>query len=385
MTRTLTPVFPNITRSSSPLVGLAIGLFLWSTSTGCASEARSQPEVDQREVFPIATARTEDSVVERKYVAEVRAVRYAEVRTRVDGIIDQTLVDEGQAVKTGASLFTINASDLKQSVAAAKAAVVGAEAELRASELEFESTRLLHDKDVVSKAELELSRARVEALQAKVSEWRATLGRAEVELGYARIRAPFDGVVNRLIHKAGSAVTESTLLTTIADTSEVHAYFRLTEREYLEFVAREGAERPREVWLELVDGSMHPEPGILDAVENEVDQDTGSIALRARFKNPAGVIKHGSGGKVVLRQQLPNALLVPQKATFETQGDVFVFTVDQDNVARARKIEPKLRLGEDFVIDAGLTADERFVLEGAQKLRDGVKIETALPSPVSEG
>jgi membrane fusion protein (multidrug efflux system) len=370
--------FPAVAPRARHWLGRLV-LFGHTLLIGCASEAKSEPNSVQRETFPVAKARIEDSIVERKYVTEVRAVRYAEVRTRVEGILNKVLVDEGQAVKGGAPLFTINARDLKQAVTGAKAAEVGAEAELRAAELEFRNTQLLFDKDVVSKAELDLSQARVDALRAKVAEWNATVGRSEVELGYAQIGAPFDGVVNRIPHKAGSAVTEAALLTTVADTSEVHAYFRLTEREYLEFAARRQDDRPKQAWLELVDGSMHPEPGVIDAVENEVDRQTGSIALRAKFPNSEGLIKHGSGGKVVLRQKLPKALLVPQQATFEVQGDLFVFIVDQDNVAHARKIEPKLRLGADFVLDAGLTPDERFVLEGAQKLRDGAKVETSPP------
>lgn len=347
---------------------------------GCAGEAKSEPEPVRSEVFPVAQPRTEDTVVERKYVAELRAVRYAELRTRVEGIVDKVTVDEGQAVTAGASLFTINAGHLKQAVTAAKAAMIGAEAELRAAEIELQNTQLLLDEDVVSQAAFDSTRAKVDALEARVAEWKATVARAEVELGYAQIRAPFDGVVNRIPHKAGSTVTAEALLTTIADTSEMHAYFRLTEREYLELAGRQADEPRQQAWLELVDGTLFPHPGVIDAVENEVDRNTGSIALRAKFPNPKGLLKHGSGGKVVLKTTLPNALLIPQKATFEVQGDLFVFTLDQNNVVSTRKVEAKVRAGSDFVLENGLSPDERFVLEGAQKLRDGAKIETSPPS-----
>lgn len=353
--------------------------------SACASEAKSEPEPAVAEVFPVATPRVQDVVVERKYVAELRAVRYAEVRARVGGILEKVVADEGQAVRAGEPLFTINARHLMQGVTAAKATVVGAEAELRSAEIELQNTQLLFDEDVVSQAALDSVQAKVDALAAKVAEGKATVGRAETELGFAQIRAPFEGVLNRIPHKAGSAVAEGILLTTIADTSEVHAYFRLTEREFLEFT-RSTTARPKRVRFELVDGSSFPEPGVVDAVENEVDRDTGSIALRARFPNPHGLLKHGSGGKVVLEETLPKALLIPQKATFEIQGDLFVFAVDDGNVARARRVEPRVRVGGDFVLEAGLEPAERFVLEGSQKLRDGAKIETS-PShtPVWEG
>src|SRR5690606_37209366 len=142
------------------------------------------------------------------------------------------------------------------------AAMVDAEAELRAAELEFQNTQLLFEVNVVSQAALESTRAKVDAIEAKVAEWKASVGRTEVELGYAQLRAPFDGVINRIPHKAGSAVTDGALLTTIADTSEVHAYFRLTEREYLELTARSADDAPKQVRLELVDGSLLPQPGV---------------------------------------------------------------------------------------------------------------------------
>lgn len=360
-----------------------LSLALPSTLLGCAEDARSEPAQAAVDTFPVGSPRVEDTIVERAYVAEIQAVRYAEVRARIKGILEKVAVDEGQTVKDGDLLFTINARDLSQEVAAARAATLGAEAELQAAEVEVENTKLLFDKNVVAAAELALAQARVDALKAKVDEGRASAGRAAVELGYARVTAPFAGVVNRIPNKAGSAISEEALLTTVADTSEVFAYFRVSEQEYLQYNAKTNAGTPEEVWLELVDGSRFDAPGVIDAVENEFDRDTGSIAFRAKFPNADGVLKHGSGGKVIVKTRLPGALLIPQPSTFEVQGDLFVYVVDADGLAQARKIQPKVRAGEYFVLESGLELTDRFVLEGVQKIRDGAKIAVA-PEQVRE-
>ncbi len=344
-------------------------------AVACKPGVKPEPiaSADAALALPVASPIVADRSIEREYVAEIRAVRYAEIRSRIKGVVEAVAVDEGQAVKAGDMLFSIDARALKKEVLAARAATATAEAELRGGQLERENVQLLIDKNVVSKAEVAILDARIQTLKAKVEEARAGAGRAAVELGYATIKAPFDGVVNRIPRKVGSAVAEDELLTTITDTSDVYAYFRVSEREYLEYSAA-SAERPKEVALELADGSTFPVTGIIDAIESEFDKDTGNIAFRAKFSNAAGTLKHGSSGKVVLKTEMRGALLVPQKSTFEVQGEIFVYALDADNTARTRKLVPRARLSDAFVVEAGLQKDDRFVLEGVQKVKEGSRV-----------
>lgn len=360
------------------LGGCSVVLTLVALLTGCGGQAKATHQVTTAEAYTVAYPTVSDAVMEREYVAEIRAARYAEVRARVRGIVEVVAVDEGQAVKAGQHLFSIGAHDLEQELVAAKAAAVAAQAELQAARLELNNSQLLFDKNVISAAELAMTKAKVAALEAKVRELKAASARAAVELGYARITAPFSGVVNRIPNRVGSAIAEEELLTTIADTSEVYAYFRLSERDYLQQRSEFHGDRPLEVWLKLADGSRFSRPGVVDAVANEFDRETGSIAVRARLDNENAALKHGSSGKIVLETELPEAILVPQEATFEVQGNIFVYAVDADDVVHTRKVVPKLRLDEHFVVESGLTAADRFVLEGTQKLSEGVKIQ-ALP------
>ena len=355
-----------------------LALVAATLSLGCAqSEVAAATEAPPK--LPVASPELADVTLEREYVAEIRAVRHAELRARFKGILESVAVDEGQAVTAGQTLFTVNARALEQEVRVARAAILGVKAELDAAERELENTRLLSDNNVVSSAELALSESKVQSLRARLEEARANAERAVVELGFAKIASPFDGVVNRIPRRAGSAVAEDELLTTVTDTSEVFAYFRITEREYLEYLASAADAASRTTSLRLVDGSVFPSEGVVDAIANEFDRATGTLTYRARFANPDGTLKHGSSGKVILRSSLADALLVPQRATFDVQGDVYVYRLDESDVARARKLVVKARVGDAFVVDSGIEQGDRFVLEGVQKVRDGARIEVASP------
>jgi RND family efflux transporter MFP subunit len=330
--------------------------------------------------FAVAFPEVKDTVIEREYVADIRAARHAEIRSRFRGILEKVLVDEGQAVKAGQTLFAVNARALKQELLVARAVMLGAEAELKAAQLELQSTKLLQAKNVVSPAEVDLAESKVQTLRAKVEEAKANADRAATELGYAEIKAPFDGVVNRVPRKAGSAIAEDELLTTITDTSDVVAYFRITEREYLEYRRTTPNDRPPVVALRLADGSRFAHEGIVDAITSEFDRETGTLAYRARFPNSAGTLKHGSSGKVVFATAVRNAMLVPQKSTFDVQGDIHVYVVDTNNVPRARKLVVRARLDHAFVVEQGLAPEDRFVLDGIQKIEDGTRIELLDPA-----
>lgn len=376
-----TPFHPSRARAPSarcPRLRLpaSVGLVLLalSAAAGCSRQAQATSDADPRDAFPIVLPSVRDAVHARPYVAEIRAARRVEIRSRIAGYLENVAVDEGQQVEAGQLLFAVNATELRQQERIAHAAASSAAAELERARLEREGTRLLFDKDVVSQAELALADAEVQELEAKLEQARAIEGRAKIQLGYARVRAPFAGVVNRIPLKLGSAVGEGEPLTTLTDASEIYAYFRVSESEYLEHTALTAA-APEQVWLELADGSTYPSAGVVDAVESEFDSETGTIAFRARFPNAEGRLKHGSTGRVILKTDLRQALLVPQKATFEVQDQLFVYVVGEDGTARARRIVPKLRLDGKFVVDSGLEPTDRIVLEGVQRVREGLRVK----------
>jgi membrane fusion protein (multidrug efflux system) len=342
---------------------------------GCRGDGESAAEAaDSQASFPVTSPTLQDVVLRRDYVAEIRAARHAEVHTRLKGIVESVSVDEGQPVRRGQTLFTIDARARKQTVAVARAGTLAAEADLHAAELELANTQLLTDKNIVSTAELERSKSKVQISRARLAEARANVARTAVELDHADIKAPFDGVVNRIPYKVGSAVGEDDLLTTVTDAREVLAYFSISEREYLSYFKGGKALQSGAVALVLADGSRFDHEGHVDAVGSELDAQTGTLSFRARFPNPEGLLKHGSSGTIVIETKLAGALLVPQAATFEVQGDVYVYALDAQNVAHARKIHVNHRLDRAFVVDGGLARGDRFVLEGIQQIKDGMRI-----------
>ncbi|MGE5186507.1 MAG: efflux RND transporter periplasmic adaptor subunit [Acidobacteriota bacterium] len=361
--------------TSPRLVFLAV---VWLGLAGCR-DRESTAEAAENRSFPVATPVIKDIVVRHDYVAQIEAVRHAELHTRIKGTVESVDVDEGAKVKKGQLLFSIDARVRKQDVAVARAATQAEEAELHAAELDVQNTQLLADKNIVSAAELQRAQSRAQMLRAKVQEAKAVAQRASVELDRADIRAPFDGVIDRIPNKAGTTVAEDTLLTTISDSSEVFAYFSISEREYLMLVRSAPGAQPRQVSLVLADGSPFGHQGYVDAVASELDPKTGTLAYRARFPNPERTLKHGSSGKVVIETALAAAVLVPQSATFEVQGNVYVYIVDASNVVHVREVEVAERLEDSFAIRSGLTVKDRFVVEGLQLVKDGMTIEPRTP------
>ena len=349
---------------STLLASLSVSLFA----------CKSAPVTPAQEAFSVALPTPAADRYEREYVGEVQAVQRAEIRARVKGRIESVAVDEGQPVKRGQVLFAIGSKELQQQLRRTRAAAASAAAELRAAEVERSNTRMLLDKEVVSPAEMTLLESKIQSLASKLEEAKAYQAHAALSLSYAEVRAPFDGMVNRIPKKSGSLVEEGELLTTMTNSSEVFVYFRLSEQEYLEQALAEQDGQPGEVSFKLANGQLLASIGKMDAVESEIDRSTGTIGFRARFANDRQILRHGSSGKVVLKSILKDAVVIPQRSTFEVQDHVYVYVVGADGRARARRIHPKLRLKDGFVVQSGITADERFIAEGVQKIRDGDRV-----------
>jgi len=350
---------------------LVLDLFLCALLLVGCHEATPPPS--ELEEYPVGSPSIGASF-SREFVGQVEAARYVEFRARHKGVVEQLGVDEGQRVRKGQLLFAISARELEQELAKAKAVVESASAELKAAQVEVRNSRLLVENKVLSAAELEVAEARLASLSAKDQEARASASQADINLSLARVHAPFSGVVNRIPRKVGSLVLEDELLTTLTDTSEVFVYFRVSEQEYLEYAALVGEGRREPVTLLLANGTSYPHEGVVDTVESEFDKETGNISFRARFPNPDGFLKHGASGKVVLRREDPAAIVVPQRSTFEVQENLYVYTVQTDGLVHATQVTPRARTKDGFVLERGLAAQDRIVLEGAQRLKDGARI-----------
>lgn len=349
---------------------------------GLSCSARKQEHV-AHEHFHVAKPIIKDTSYVNEYVASIHSVQDVELRAKVSGYLDRIYVDEGETVKKGQLLFSVSGAEYREQLSEARARLKSAIADSRSSEVDLQNVKRLVEKKIVSQTELDVAQSKYDACVARIEEAKAHQSAASLRLAYADLRAPFDGVINRIPNKIGSLISEGDLLTTVSDNKEIFAYFNVSEKEYLDHVLSDTDDRKDHVELILANGKLYSEGGVIETVEGRIDRNTGNIAFRARFGNPKGIIKHGSSGKILLSKSLPNAMLIPQKSTFEIQDNLYVYTVDDQDIVHQQKISTSLRLPHLFVVSQGLSPEDRILYEGLQKVKEGDKI-TPEPVPLSQ-
>jgi RND family efflux transporter MFP subunit len=331
-------------------------------------------DVALEQKFPVTYPLVKDTLYTSDYVAEIQSIQNVEVRARVSGYIERIYVDEGQSVRKGQTLFSLGAQEYREDLSKARALLKSAIADSKSAEVEIRSVQKLVDKNIVSTSELEIAESKLEAANARVEEAKAQEATALFKLSFTEIKAPFDGIIDRIPNKIGSLVDEGELLTTISDNREVFAYFNVSEREYLDYALSEENGKQSEALLILANSDMHQEKGVVETVEGKIDKNTGNIAFRARFGNPTGILKHGSSGKVRLQRELKSAMIIPQKSTFEIQDKLFVYVLDENNIVRMKSLVPKIRLPHAYVVENGLSSKDKILYEGIQLVKDGDKV-----------
>lgn len=328
--------------------------------------------------YPTTTPIVVDTLLTSEYVAEIQSLQNVEIRTKINGFIEKIHVDEGKPVKNGQLLFTLNSQTFQKDLLKAKAMLKSAIAEAKNAELDLQNVKLLSSKNVVSKTELEKAQANYAAALARVEEHKANQESAAIQLSMTKIKAPFDGIINRIPFKIGSLVNEGTLLTSISNNNQVYAYFNVSEKEYLQIKEQRTEKNHDDITLLLANNKPHEHKGTIETVEGEFDQNTGNIAFRARFSNPKLLLKHGSSGKIQISNTVNNALIIPQKATFEIQDKQYVYVLDKKNIVRSRNIEVQQRLQHLYIIKSGLTVNDKVIYEGIQNLKEGDSINPQL-------
>lgn len=356
--------------SSGLLPAVLLPLFI----AACTATSKDNKADKERPALPVYTLASKDTTLQTAYVADIQAIRNVEIRTRVKGFLEKIYVDEGQAVKQGQPLFKINDEEYRVMLSKAKAELSNAEADARATELDANRIKLLVDKKVISKSELEVALSKLNADKATIEEARSSVQNAQNHLAYTNIRAPFDGIIDRIPLKAGSLIEEGALLTDLSDITAMYAYFSFPENEYLKYQRSKENKQDREVKLILSDGSAYKFPGKVETVEGQIEQSTGSIDFRARFPNPNKLLRHGATAKVYLESAANSVVLVPQQSVFDIQDKSYVYVVDDQNKLHMRSFVPITRLEHYYVVKDGLKPGDRILYEGSQSAKDGMSI-----------
>jgi membrane fusion protein (multidrug efflux system) len=306
-----------------------------------------------------------DITVKQPYVCQIHSRRHIDVCALEKGYLEEILVKEGQAVKKGDLMFkilpTLYQARLDAEVAEAKLA-----------ELEYNNTKNLADRNVVSQNEVML-------LEAKLAKARANVTLAQAELNFTKVVAPFDGIVDNLHKQLGSLIAEGDDLTTLSDNSVMWVYFNVPESAYLDYMESRGKKDQEErIELVLANGKTFPQVGTIGAIEAKFNNQTGNIPFRADFQNPDRLLRHGQTGTIQISKIQHDAVIIPQRSTFELLDKRYVFVVDEKNVVHQRLITVENEKDDIFIIKSGLAATDKIVLDGAREVHDGSVIDFEL-------
>jgi membrane fusion protein (multidrug efflux system) len=308
-----------------------------------------------------------DTVITRDYVCQIHSVQHIELRALERGYLQKIFVDEGQFVKKGQIMFQIMPllyqAELQKS-----------QAEANFAEIEYQNTKALSDSNIVSKNELAMTKA-------KYDKAKAELSLSQVHLGFTTIRAPFDGIMDRFHVRLGSLVEEGELLTTLSDNNKMWVYFNVPEAEYLDYKSKVKKDSLMKVNLLMANNQLFENPGIVETIEADFNNETGNIAFRATFANPKKLLRHGETGNIQMPVLLQNALIIPQKATFETLEKKYVFVVTKDSIVQQREIAIAAEMPDLYIIKEGLKENDKILLEGIRKVKDKDKITFTYDSP----
>jgi membrane fusion protein (multidrug efflux system) len=188
------------------------------------------------------------------------------------------------------------------------------------------------------------------------------------------VKAPFDGIMDRFQVRLGSLVDEGDLLTTLSDNSKMWVYFNVPEAEYLSYKQHTKKDSLTRVNLLMANNQMFSHSGLVETIEADFNNETGNIAFRATFPNPEALLRHGETGNIQMTVPLKDAIIIPQKATFEILEKKYVFVVTPDKVVHQREINIGAEMPDLYIISKGLKENERILLEGIRKVKDGDKL-----------
>lgn len=333
--------------------------------------------------YAVREIKTTECNLSTSYPATIKGIQDIEIRPKVSGFITKVHVDEGDFVRRGQVLFSIDRVQYEAAVKSAEAAVRVARTTVSTQKLTVKNKKMLHEKKIISDYDMEMAENQLASAEAQLASARAQLIDARNNLSFCSVTSPSDGVVGTIPYRVGSLVSSSTAeaLTTVSNISKMYVYFSMTEKQLLEYTkGTDGVKGALAaipaVNLQLADGSTYDQTGKVTNVSGVIDITTGSVSMRATFDNPQKILRSGGSGSVVIPIHKDNAILVPQKATYEIQDKHFVYVVGKDNKVKNTEITVLPQNdGTNYVVTGGLKAGERIVVEGINTLSDGMAIK----------
>ncbi|XTZ64927.1 efflux RND transporter periplasmic adaptor subunit [Aeromonas salmonicida subsp. pectinolytica] len=359
-----------------------IALALISVLAGCGDKPASSAQVRPPVPVVVAEAKLTDVPLTTEMVGETAGYREIEVRSRVNGILLERTYVEGQPVTAGQELFLIDPAPYKVALEQAKGALAQEQARFNKARADRDRIIPLFKRQVVSRKDYDDTIANYEAAIASRQAAQATVKEAELNLSYTQVTAPIDGMASKSSQSEGSLIStnaNSSLLTTITQYNPLYVNFSYSEQDRLNFETsvRKGLIEAKDTtnWrthIRLADGSVYPQAGKLNFSDNRVDPQTGTIRARAIFDNKEGVLLPGQFVRLTIDLGIrKNAIVVPARAIVQSQADRMVMVVDGDDKVVPRPVRLGPAIAEGVLIESGLDAGERYIVEGLMKARPG--------------
>lgn len=358
---------------------------------GC-SEREAEFAAPPPPTVTVAHPQEREVAATRRLIGRLEASDVVEVRARVQGFLRERRFEPGDVVEAGQVLFLVEPEGYQARVGSAEAALERAKVAAELARIKLERTKRAADSGAATDLELLQTTAEHEDAKAGILEAEAALESAKLDLEYTTVLAPISGRAAEHEVDVGNLVGAGspTLLTTIVEDREVRVYFEVNERELLAYL--EQSESPRDnsrrgstpVTLYLADGSKYEHQGSVDYVAPQLDRTTGTITVRATVPNPDGKLFAGMVVRVELASDPEPALLVPQVAVMRDMGGAFVFTVDSSNIVARTPVEVGSAFSEEVVVTRGLSAEDRVIINGTQRAREGIEVAPAAADASAE-
>tara|TARA_R110002049_G_scaffold74710_2_gene192487 strand:+ start:1354 stop:2475 length:1122 start_codon:yes stop_codon:yes gene_type:complete len=345
------------------IIGISTILF------SCANKSATQPPTAPPASFPVSQVENMTVTGYKNYPASIEGIVNSDVRAKTSGYIEKVYVDEGQKVKKGQVLFKLETQSLNQDAGAAKARV-------NVAQVEVDKLIPLVEKNIISPVQLETAKA-------NLAQAKASYSGVSANIGYATIKSPVDGYVGAIHFREGALVSpnDQKALTTVSDISKVYAFFSLNESQYFDFLQNAEGENLKEklanysyINLVLANGNTYSEKGKIETSTGQVNKNTGTVSLRAVFNNPNQLLTNGNSGKVQIPTIYKNVIVVPQEATFEQQGNIMLFKLDEDNKVTTSIVKVKASVDNLYVVESGVDLNDTIIVSGVGKLRNGMAI-----------
>src|SRR5690554_4484076 len=357
---------------------IAVGLL-----SACGGGKQEQGSGKRIGTYKVLELETTNATLIAEYPASLEGIKDIDIRPKIDGYIDEVLVDEGQTVKKGQLLFRISNPQYSQDMKSLQASVAAAESAVDAAELQVTKTRPLSEKGIVSAFELQNAEINLKTKESDLENAKARYLNTVTNVGYTQVKSPVDGVVGTIPYRIGSYVNSATAqpLTRVSDISVIQAYFSIGEKQQLNLMAdlegttfEEKINHLPEVNLILSNGRKYEELGKIKSFSGLINPKTGAFSVRADFPNASGMLRSGGSAIVQIPQVVENAILIPQKASFELQDKRMVYLLKEGVVTASSISVRSVPGGKFFIVDEGLTKGDKILIEGVGILSEGAEI-----------